>query len=499
MGSSLSTEDEWLSTAVGQLSPRFSEFGEGMLKGEVEPVVKQSLEKNKKGPKGSILPSLDFQFTKTDFGTIPPKISNMKTHKVDPEDMDGGTTRSIVIDFDVEYLGDCDIHVSLMGIGSGVRDIQLSGRARLTLKPTTGKCLPFIGGMQLCFLDQPDFNFDLEGLADICDWSFLRRKIRKSLDEDISKRIVYPNKVLIPMAGSAMDPMAVKAFEPMGALGVRMVRGSGLPKKSGMRTLIGQHKPDAYAKIRVGATVYETDVVKNNTDPEWHEKWFNFLLERREGHKIRIDLFDEDSFSKDDYLGKVLANVEDYIGNESGENEEGITMTLEDDPLQNSSKHPTPISGDITFQLRWRPFVTSPADLNDGPNVILLTIFLYSCNNLMEFEDGSKIEGNDGIPEENQVVIKILGGTGSQVKKSQIVKNTQHPNYEEGFTFILSDTWADCTAEISILENSSGGSFGTFTLPVSALIRCQIKREVQSIVEEKPVQTITLSANIKFA
>ena len=52
--------------------------------------------------------------------------------------------------------------------------------------------------------------------------------------------------------------------------------------------------------------------------------------------------------------------------------------------------------------------------------------------------------------------IQILGGTGSQVKKSQIVKNTQHPNYEEGFTFILSDTWADCAAEISILENSSG-------------------------------------------
>ena len=52
--------------------------------------------------------------------------------------------------------------------------------------------------------------------------------------------------------------------------------------------------------------------------------------------------------------------------------------------------------------------------------------------------------------------MQILGGTGSQVKKSQIVKNTQHPNYEEGFTFILSDTWADCTAEISILENSSG-------------------------------------------
>ena len=57
---------------------RFSEFGEGMLKSEVEPVVKKSLKINKNGPKGSSLPSVDFQFTKTDFGTIPPKISNIQ-------------------------------------------------------------------------------------------------------------------------------------------------------------------------------------------------------------------------------------------------------------------------------------------------------------------------------------------------------------------------------------------------------------------------------------
>ena len=54
----------------------------------------------------------------------------------------------------------------------------MSGRARVTLKPTTGKCLPFIGGVQFCFLDLPDFNFDLEGIADICDWSFFRRRVR---------------------------------------------------------------------------------------------------------------------------------------------------------------------------------------------------------------------------------------------------------------------------------------------------------------------------------
>merc|ERR1719384_571277 len=104
MGSSLSTEEEWLTTAIGQLSPRFSQFGEETLKKEVEPSVQNSLKKNDKDPEGNSLSNFDFSFTKIDFGTVPPKLSNFKTHKVDPEDVDGGTTKNIVIDFDVEYL-----------------------------------------------------------------------------------------------------------------------------------------------------------------------------------------------------------------------------------------------------------------------------------------------------------------------------------------------------------------------------------------------------------
>ena len=40
-----------------------------------------------------------------------------------------------------------------------------------------------------------------------------------------------------------------------------------------------------------------------------------------------------------------------------------------------------------------------------------------------------------------------------------MVKNTQHPNYEEGFTFVLSDNWAECAVEISVLEITSGKKF----------------------------------------
>lgn len=88
----------------------------------------------------------------------------------------------------------------------------------------------------------------------------------------------------------------------------------------------------------------------------------------------------------------------------------------------------------------------------------------------MEFLDGSKIEANEGIPEKNQVNIQVIGDTNISPKKSQIVMNTQHPNYEEGFTFVLSDNWAECTVEISVLEHTSGGTFGTLLLPIAALL-----------------------------
>ena len=78
---------------------------------------------------------------------------------------------------------------------------------------------------------------------------------------------------MIPMTSSAIDPMDIKCFDPVAVLGVRILRASGLPRKRGLRSLIGQDKPDAYAKVRVGAIMHETNVVKNTTEPEWEGEW----------------------------------------------------------------------------------------------------------------------------------------------------------------------------------------------------------------------------------
>ena len=55
---------------------------------------------------------------------------------------------------------------------------------------------------------------------------------------------------------------------------------------------------------------------------------------------------------------------------------------------------------------RWLPLLPNPPECN--VNFAMLTIFLYSCNNLLELEDGSVLTGEAGVPEENQVSIQVL-------------------------------------------------------------------------------------------
>ena len=47
-------------------------------------------------------------------GTVPPRLTNIKAHT-------GDASGQIILDFDVQYLGDADLQVRLLGIRGGVR------------------------------------------------------------------------------------------------------------------------------------------------------------------------------------------------------------------------------------------------------------------------------------------------------------------------------------------------------------------------------------------
>ena len=56
------------------------------------------------------------------------------------------------------------------------------------------------------------------------------------------------------------------------------------------------------------------------------------MLETPRGHRLRMDVFDEDSMSHDEFLGFVIVNVQDYLGLEEPTKS---TVVLQDDPMEN--------------------------------------------------------------------------------------------------------------------------------------------------------------------
>jgi len=488
MGNTISSDDEWAQTVISQLTPNISAFAKGAIKGRVEPAVQGSLKKNSETKKGK-LSSTAFTIEELDFGSEKPKITNVKTLKC----QDGDSPHSIVVDFDLEYHGDSNIQVQIIGIPSGVRDLTVTGRARVVLKPTT-KSPPFFGGVQFCFLDDMSVDFDLDGIADVCDWPFIRRKIRKAIIKDASEQLVFPNKVYVPMSDAA-DPMTVKCFDPNGVLAVKVCSATGLPEKTGFRSLLGQGKPDTYVITRLGAQQYETPVVKNDANPVWEDaQWYYFLMERAEGHKVHFIAYDHDSFSKDDFLGKASATLEDVSATQGEEHQ--MALALQDDTLENSDHdEPNGIAGELNVAIKWMPLTSQLATPdNVDPTMAVLTVFIYSCNNLVA------TSSEDGIPA--QIAVRVTSSFNpEEVKVTETKKNSQHPTFEEGFIYTLSEAahWEAGTLAFEVIDEANNEVFGKIEVAAADLIEAPMKRKLCSINPEIAMTTITLSAKIAFA
>lgn len=480
-----------------QISPRIGELFSSTLSQKVEPLIQKVLKSSPVGEGGGSGSSL-FRFDSISFGSVFPQCTEMETHRVK------GKAKTITIDFLFNYLGDCDIQISLLGASSGVRDVQVTGRARVVLKPMMSS-LPFSGGFQFCFLDIPTINFEFDGLAgSLADLPGVKNLIKKNLRKEMGESCVYPNKIIIPLSQSC-DAMAVNCLEPRGILFVHLNGASNLPSKGGMRKMFGQADPDGYAKVHFGAAESVTTVVKNNKEPTW-DQWFEFPVETLMGHSVRIDVFDEDTFSKDEFLGRASIPIWNIV-------EEGLAMELaaplaavEGEALDEVAADGD-VQGEVSAEIFYRFLGNEPAEgdrLFESQSLVLATIFIYSCNNLVIYGDGTPCES---LPSA-QVTVQL----GSHPMKQTIVMETsEHPSFQEGFHFLLDEGWEDDVLSVMVEDTASGLPFGDVTWPISELASQDgttggeyprpikgFHRKCISLTEDNPQVTITMTASLQY-
>uniref|UniRef100_A0A0K2TTK9 Extended synaptotagminlike protein 2a [Tribolium castaneum] n=1 Tax=Lepeophtheirus salmonis TaxID=72036 RepID=A0A0K2TTK9_LEPSM len=457
---------------VQQLIPSANEYVGDFLHNIVEPIFQGILSSHG-------LPK-DFNFVKVDLGTISPEFSNIKTHtraKSEPES-------SLIVDCDFKYAGNCDIKVSLLGITSGIKDLIMTGRGRVVLKPLTKKALPFfVGGAQIMLLDVPHLYFDLEGIAEVCDWPIIRNKIRKELYETIKRKIVYPNKYSFQLS-TGVDPMLYKAFSPSGMLAVKLNLAEGLPTKGGIiRSLIGQEKPDTFAKIILGAEDITSAVIKNTTEPSWEEEvvWYEFLIEKLNGHQLRVELYDEDTLTQDEFLGEVIINLENRFEHDGGE-----VMITEDLLTNEFKKTKYDIQGQLTLSMRWMPLGSGASQTGyEGPSKVIITLYIYSCNNLLLQESPEGCA--NAYCELNFEDFKF---------RTSVKKDTPHPDFNYGRTLKCGDDFKDKSVLINV-KDESDFHFGTLTLPLGEYYENPIHRKIMCLNAEVPFATMTLSMSVK--
>lgn len=80
------------------------------------------------------------------------------------------------------------------------------------MKPLITK-MPMVGGLQIFFLNNPNIDFNLVGVADVLDMPGLSDLLRRIIVEQVANMMVLPNKLPIRLSDS-IPANTLKTPEP---------------------------------------------------------------------------------------------------------------------------------------------------------------------------------------------------------------------------------------------------------------------------------------------
>jgi len=104
----------------------------------------------------------------------------------------------------------------------------------------------------------------------------LRKLINTLLNDTISKILVLPNRLVIPIINdlNVDDINAFRSVQPKGVFRISVIKGVDL--KNADMGLLG--KSDPYVKISGVGVTRRTKVINNNLNPVWNET-FNIMID----------------------------------------------------------------------------------------------------------------------------------------------------------------------------------------------------------------------------
>nr|XP_034985626.1 extended synaptotagmin-3 isoform X1 [Zootoca vivipara] len=432
---------EWLNKVLEQAWPYFGTIMEKTFKEVLEPKIRA---------KNVHLKTCTF--TKIQFGDKCPKIKGVKAYTKEVD------RRQVILDLQICYIGDCEIHMELSKFKVGMKGIQLYGTLRVILEPLLTDP-PFIGAVTLFFIQKPHLEISWAGLTNLLDAPGISSFSDTLIQDLIAARLVLPNRITIPLKKN-IDISRLKFPIPCGVIRVYLLEAENLVQ---MDNFLG--KSDPYALLRVGQVQFRSKTVHRNLNPIWNEM-FEFVVHEIPGQDLEVDLYDEDP-DKDDFLGSLFINLADVMKDR---------VVDEWFPLSKIA------SGHVHLKVEWFSLVTNQEKLCEDKNgfaTAILIVYLDRAFNLPknQFEYyngdcGAKKYRKDRYLKkmEREPSSFVLLTVGNKTHRSKTCNFTKDPAWGQAFTFFVHSAPSQ-SLHLEIKDKDRENALGTFVLSLGNLLK----------------------------
>ncbi|KFP81795.1 Extended synaptotagmin-3, partial [Apaloderma vittatum] len=436
---------EWLNKVLVQAWPYFGTIMEKTFKEVLEPKIRARNVHLK-----------TCTFTKIHFGEKCPRINGIKAYTKEIN------RRQIILDLQICYVGDCEIHMDISKFNLGVKGVQLYGTLRVILEPLLTDA-PFIGAVTLFFMQKPHLEINWAGMSNVLDVPGINVVSDSLIQDFIAARLVLPNRITVPLKKN-VNIAHLRFPIPHGVIRVHLLEAENLVQKDSFLGAI-RGKSDPYALLRVGTVQYRSKTVSRDLNPIWNET-FEFVVHEVPGQDLEVDLYDEDP-DKDDFMGSLLISLVDVMNDR---------IVDEWFPLSKTT------SGHLHLKLEWLSLVNDQENLHEdkkGLSTAILIVYLDSAFNLpknhFEYSNGEcgakKIKNNKYLKKmEREPSSFVLLTVGNKTQKSKTCNFSKDPTWGQAFTFFVHSAHSQ-SLHVEIKDKDRDSALGTSVVCLSHLLK----------------------------